>query len=63
MSPKMNSLKQGDEIEQIPSWLGSAPVSGVGEDVSSSQSLIEESSFRRDAETYPRDGRAPRIFP
>jgi putative transposase len=39
---------------------GSTPVSGVGESVSLSQPTEPESSFRRDAETDARDGRAPR---
>jgi len=38
---------------------GSAPVPGVGESVPLSRTSSEESSFRRDAETDARDGRAP----
>jgi len=40
--------------------LGSTPVPGVGESVPLSRTSSEESSFRRDAETDARDGRAPR---
>ena len=39
--------------------LGSTPVPGVGESVPLSQAS-RQSSFRRDAETHARDGRAPR---
>ena len=39
---------------------GSTPVPGVGESVPLSRTSSEESSFRRDAETDARDGRAPR---
>jgi REP element-mobilizing transposase RayT len=38
---------------------GSTPVSGVGESVSLSRTSEDQNSFRRDAETHARDGRAP----
>ncbi|HJW38168.1 MAG TPA: vitamin B12 dependent-methionine synthase activation domain-containing protein [Candidatus Udaeobacter sp.] len=41
---------------------GSAPVSGVGEDVSASQAFGSQSSFRRDAETNTRDAYAPQTI-
>jgi putative transposase len=49
---------QGSAREEDP---GSTPVSGVGESVSLSRTSAEQNSFRRDAETHARDGRAPRF--
>jgi putative transposase len=50
-----DELRKADHLENP----GSTPVPGVGEGVSLSQTSAGQSSFRRDAETHARDGRAP----
>jgi REP element-mobilizing transposase RayT len=52
---------QEDELDKAQhlNGSGSTPVPGVDEDVSPSPTPRDKSSFRRDAETHARDGRAP----